>query len=154
MLPTRGVGTLKEAEVMDFIEKSEAGILCLVDGDKPYAVPLEHVYRDGRLYFAVSSKDDSRKLNCIKGNNRACYVIYEGRRGNPKMIREGKLCRSLILEGTVKPTAVKEIDLGTRKAKLQILRMDIEKIGNWMCPAEKCDMRPHLFKREPDLLKA
>jgi nitroimidazol reductase NimA-like FMN-containing flavoprotein (pyridoxamine 5'-phosphate oxidase superfamily) len=153
MLPTRGVGTLNDSEVIDFITESKAGVLCLVDGDRPYAVPLEHVYRDNCLYFAVGAKDDSRKLNCIKENNRACYVIYESIREKPRMVKEGRMCRSLIVEGTVTPTAVKEIDLGTRKAKLQILKMDIEKIGNWVCPAEKCNMRPHLFVRQPDLLK-
>ena len=146
------MGTLTDAEMVEFIQKSKAGILCLVDANKPYAVPLEHVYRDGALYFAVSAKEDSRKLKALTENSQACYVIYESLREKPQMIKEGRKCRSLILEGTVTPTSVKEIDVGTRKAKLQILKMAIERKGNWVCPAGQCDMRPHLFERRPDLL--
>ena len=110
-MPTRGVCTLTDAEMVEFIQKSKAGILCLVDANKPYAVPLEHVYRDGALYFAVSAKEDSRKLKALTENSQACYVIYESLREKPQMIKEGRKCRSLILEGTVTPTAVKEVDV-------------------------------------------
>ena len=152
-MPTPGVGSMSKSEVIDFIKKSKAGVLCLIDEDRPYAVPLEHFYHNNCLYFAVSAREDSRKLRCIRKNNRACYVIYESRREKPEMVKEGRMCRSIIVEGKIIPVAVKEIDVGNRKVKLQILKLEMEKIGNWVCPLEECDMRPHILERRPDLLK-
>lgn len=38
MSVTPGVGAMDESEVMSFIKDSRAGILTLIDGDKPYPV--------------------------------------------------------------------------------------------------------------------
>jgi nitroimidazol reductase NimA-like FMN-containing flavoprotein (pyridoxamine 5'-phosphate oxidase superfamily) len=40
MSVTLGVGVMDESEVMDFIKNNKAGVLTLVDGDKPYGVPV------------------------------------------------------------------------------------------------------------------
>jgi nitroimidazol reductase NimA-like FMN-containing flavoprotein (pyridoxamine 5'-phosphate oxidase superfamily) len=151
-VPTRGVGAMTESELASFLKESKTGVLCLIDGDSPYAVPLEHVYRDSHLYFVVSAKDDRRKLRCIKRNNRACYVVYESRRERPEMIEKRQFCRSLIIEGKVTPTQIKELDLGDRMVQLQILRMQVDHIGNWRCPTDSCTLRPHILLRQPTLL--
>ena len=152
-MPTRGVGTLTDSELVEFFNESKTGVLCLIDGDRPYAVPLEHVYRDHCLFFAVRAIDQRRKLRCINRNSRACYVIYESRREKARMIETGQLCRSLIIEGTITPTQVKELDRGVKTVKLQILRMNIEQIGNWRCPTKECTLRPHILIRQPALLE-
>ena len=107
---TRGVGTMTESEMTDFIRDNPVGVLSLVDGDRPYAVALEH-YFDGRnLYFGVSTREDQRKINCIGRNASACYTIYESRREQPEMVKKGVPCRSVLIEGkiTEKPSGSDE----------------------------------------------
>lgn len=112
-----GVGSMDQAEVMSFIKGSASGVLALVDGDRPYAVPLEHHF-DGRTLSFITSGRRGRKRNCIENNANACYVIYESRRQNPE---KATTCRSVVIEGRVTLH-------GTT------LKMAIDRIGNWKCP--------------------
>ena len=112
-----GVGTMDQSEVITFIKDNPAGVLALVNGDKPYAVPLEHHF-DGRTLSFVTSARKGRKTNCIENNPNGCYVIYESRRVKPE---KDTPCRSVIIEGRVTLHGA-------------MLKMDIEKIGNWKCP--------------------
>lgn len=124
-MATIGVGAMDRSEVMDFIKNSPVGILTLIDGDKPYGIPLEHHFDGKGLYFHILPKE-SRKLNCIKSNPNACFVIYESRRERPD---KDTPCRSVIIEGQVTIN-------GSR------LNMDIREIGNWKCPPSRfatCD---------------
>jgi nitroimidazol reductase NimA-like FMN-containing flavoprotein (pyridoxamine 5'-phosphate oxidase superfamily) len=114
---TPGVGTMDQSEVISFIKDKPAGVLALVDGDKPYAVPLEHHF-DGKTLSFITSARKGRKTNCIENNPNACYVIYESRR---EKTHQATPCRSVIIEGRVSLH-------GTT------LKMDITKIGNWKCP--------------------
>ena len=153
MSVTPGVGSMEESEVMNFIKDSRAGILTLVDGNKPYPVPLEHYFDGKSLYFGTSTREGQRKIDCIKNNANACYVIYDSRREKPELVSKGILCRSVIIEGQISLVDVKEIDskeLG--KFKLQRLKLDVRKIGNWKCPRKTCDWQKQWFKRFPDLV--
>jgi len=121
-----GVGSMDQSEVMKFIKDSPVGVLTLVDGDKPYGIPLEHHFDGKALHFMISPRQ-GRKINCIKKNANACYVIYESRREKPEKVTP---CRSVIIEGQV------TLD-GTR------LRMNVGDIGNWKCPPARfatCDV--------------
>ena len=109
-----GVGSMDQSEVIKFIKDSPAGVLALVDGDKPYAVPLEHHF-DGNTLTFITSPRKGRKNNCIENNSNACYVIYESRREKPE---KATPCQSVVIEGRVALH-------GTR------LKMDISRIGNW-----------------------
>jgi len=112
-----GVGSMDQSEVISFIKDNPAGVLALVDGDKPYAVPLEHHFHGNTLTF-ITSPRKGRKSNCIKNNPNACYVIYESRRKSPD---KATPCRSVIIEGRVTLHG-------------STLKMDISRIGNWKCP--------------------
>jgi len=112
-----GVGSMDQSEVISFIKDSPAGVLALVDGDKPYAVPLEHHF-DGNTLSFVTSGGKGRKNNCIENNANACYVIYESRREKPE---KATPCRSVVIEGRV-------------TLRGTMLKMDIGRIGNWKCP--------------------
>ena len=112
-----GVGSMDQSEVISFIKDHPAGVLALVDGDKPYAVPLEHHFDGKILSFTISTRK-GRKNKCIANNANACYVIHESRRENPK---KATPCRSVIIEGRI-------TSHGTT------LEMDISHIGNWECP--------------------
>ena len=54
MAVTLGVGSMDESEVKDILKTNKVGLLCLEDGDRPYAVPLEHYFNGKNLYFATS----------------------------------------------------------------------------------------------------
>jgi len=139
--------------VMNFIKDSRAGILTLVDGDRPYGVPVEHYFDGKSLYFITSSREGQRKINCIKNNANACYVISDSRREKPELVSKGIPCRSVIIEGQISRADVKEMDakqLG--KVKVQRLKLDVGKIGNWKCPAESCDWPTPWFERYPNLV--
>ncbi len=49
------------------------GVLAMTVGDEPYAVPLNHAYRDGRFYFHCANA--GRKLDTIGQNPNVAYVI-------------------------------------------------------------------------------
>jgi nitroimidazol reductase NimA-like FMN-containing flavoprotein (pyridoxamine 5'-phosphate oxidase superfamily) len=112
-----GVGLMADPEVISFIEENPAGVLSLVDGDKPYAVPLEHNFDGKSLYFQIS-KRRGRKVICIEKNPNACYVVYKSRRDKQN---QALPCRSVLIEGRLTLS-------GT------MLKMDINSISNWKCP--------------------
>ena len=116
-MATSGVGTMDQSEVMDFVKNASVGILSLVDGDRPYAVPLEHYFDGKTLHFSILPTE-GRKIRCIRKNANACFVIYESRHERLNMTTP---CRSVIIEGKVSVHGAS-------------LRMDIDKIGNWKCP--------------------
>lgn len=112
-----GVGTMDQSEVESFIRDKPAGVLALVDGDKPYAVPVEHHFDGKTLHFIISPRE-GRKINCIRNNPSGCYVIYESRR---ERVGSPIPCRSVIMEGRLSLHG-------------SSLKMDVERVGNWKCP--------------------
>jgi len=155
MAVTVGVGAMDETEMMNFIKDSSAGILTLVDGDKPYPVPVEHYFDGKNLYFATSPKDGQRKIKCIKNNANASYVIYDSRREKPELVKKGIPCRSVILEGQISLADVKEVDTKrSGKAKVQMLKLDVEEISNWKCLNKACDWPTQWFEKYPNLVAA
>ena len=57
----------------DVIQGTYQGVLAMTVGDEPYAVPLNHAYREGRFYFHCASS--GRKLDAIRQNPSVAYVI-------------------------------------------------------------------------------
>ena len=49
------------------------GVLVTCDASAPYAVPMNHAYSDGKLYFHCAPT--GRKLDIIRANPRVCYVV-------------------------------------------------------------------------------
>jgi len=155
MAVTAGVGSMDETEVMNFIKDSRCGVLTLVDGDKPYPVPVEHYFDGKSLYFVTSSREGQRKINCIKNNANACYIIYDSRREKPELVTKGIRCRSVIIEGQISLADVKEMDTKEMgKVKVQMLKLDVGEIVNWKCPGTSCDWQQSWFEKYPNLLAA
>ncbi len=115
MSVTRGVGSMDETEVANYLRDSRCGVLTVVDGDKPYCVAVEHYFDGKSLYFGTSTREDQRKIKCIKNNPNASYVISDSRREKPELVKKGILCRSVIIEGKISLADVKEIDTKARK---------------------------------------
>ena len=68
--------------------KAWRGVLGLVDGDKPYCIPVAFIYKDGFLYFLFPK--EGRKTKCIEKNKNACYLIHDL---NYSVLIEGQLER-------------------------------------------------------------
>lgn len=154
MSVTPGVGSMDETEVTDFLKNSRCGVLMLVDGDKPYGVPVEHYFDGKSLYFVTSSREGQKKINCIKNNANASYIIFDSRREKPEIVKKGILCRSVLIEGQISLADVKEIDTKEfGKVKVQRLKLDVGKIGNWKCPAKTYDWQWSWFERFPSLVE-
>ena len=55
---------LSEEECIDILIKEPRGVLAVLgDNDYPYAVPLSHVYVDGKIYFHGTVKESHRRLS-------------------------------------------------------------------------------------------
>jgi nitroimidazol reductase NimA-like FMN-containing flavoprotein (pyridoxamine 5'-phosphate oxidase superfamily) len=55
------------------LKGSYTGILVMCQDEEPYAVPINHAYKDGRLYFHCAPT--GRKLDMIRANPNVCYVV-------------------------------------------------------------------------------
>lgn len=131
---TNAGGSMKETEVLEIMKAKRPGVLCFVDGNKPYAVPMGHYFKDAKtIYF--SSSGGIRKLKCIENNPNVCFVIYDSLRQSPSLIKKQVPCRSIVIEGKISIMEPKETKInGYGVIKTQLLKLDIEKIGDFKCP--------------------
>ena len=60
-----------KAAIRSIIEKATVCRLAMVDGDKPYIVPLSFGYQDDVLYFHGSLK--GRKIDILRKNPKVCF---------------------------------------------------------------------------------
>jgi nitroimidazol reductase NimA-like FMN-containing flavoprotein (pyridoxamine 5'-phosphate oxidase superfamily) len=67
----------KEKEISErssmnaILKKATVCRLAMVNGDKPYVVPLCFGFQDGVLYFHSASK--GQKIDCIRNNPNVCF---------------------------------------------------------------------------------
>ena len=61
----------EESAIEDVIRKSLVCRLGLVDGDRPYIIPLCFGYRDKTLYFHSASQ--GKKIDITKSNQNVCF---------------------------------------------------------------------------------
>ncbi len=96
---------LSEEECIAILEKEPRGVLAVLgEQEYPYAVPLDHLYRDGKLYFHGARS--GHKLDAIRRHSKVSYcVMDEGYR------REGEWAlniRSVIVFGRVRAMDIDE----------------------------------------------
>ena len=89
------------AECERIIKAYPIGILVMANGGEPYAVPMNHAYADGRVYFHCALT--GRKLDMIRANPATCYVV-NGFFGKPGDLADPRKCHgnweSVIAYGT------------------------------------------------------
>ena len=145
-----GVGGMTDSETADFIRQSPCGTLTFVDGDRPYSVVLEHYYDGKNFFFITSNREDQRKYDCMKHNTRASFMIYESRREKPEIVKQGIMCRSVLVEGTAAVAAVRQVN---QAVSVRVLKLVPEAISNWRCPRTSCDWKTRWYERAPELLE-
>jgi nitroimidazol reductase NimA-like FMN-containing flavoprotein (pyridoxamine 5'-phosphate oxidase superfamily) len=77
------------AECERIIKTYPVGILVMADGGEPYAVPMNHAYADGKIYFHCALT--GRKLDMIRANPTTRYVV-NGYFGDPKDLSDKAKC--------------------------------------------------------------
>ncbi len=66
--------SIDSKSIEKIIHESPYGILSLVNcGDKPYAVPLNYVFYDGRIYLHCAAEGE--KIKAIQNNDNICFTI-------------------------------------------------------------------------------
>jgi hypothetical protein len=82
------------------ITASSVGVLVVCVGSEPYAVPMNHAYSGGKLYFHCAPA--GRKLDMIQANPRVCYVVNRDF-GRPGDLADSRQCHgnweSVIVQG-------------------------------------------------------
>ena len=97
--PVHGPEALAKLE--DILTRHETGMLSLFDRQYPYSFPINHAYRDGKLYF--HSGKSGKKLNLIRKNPNACYCIYGNAEPVPAGVRSCHLeYESILFYGKVR----------------------------------------------------
>ena len=96
---------LPEAECLALLETQPRGVLAVLgDEDYPYAVPVDFLYRDGKLYFHGAR--EGHKLDAVRRHDKVSLCVTdEGFR------REGDWAlsfRSVIVFGRIRPMAYDE----------------------------------------------
>ena len=96
---------LPEEECLALLETQPRGVLAVLgDEDYPYAVPVDFLYRDGKLYFHGAR--EGHKLDAVRRHDKVSLCVTdEGYR------REGDWAlsfRSVIVFGRIRPMAFDE----------------------------------------------
>lgn len=67
---------LEYAECLRILNARESGVLALSgDNGYPYAVPLNHVWMDGKLYFHCAT--EGHKVDAIRSSDKASYCVID-----------------------------------------------------------------------------
>ena len=67
---------LSEKECIDILQRQNVGTLALAkNGDYPYAVPLNYVYYNGKIYFHCAIT--GHKIDIIKKQNKASFCVID-----------------------------------------------------------------------------
>ena len=65
---------LPEAEALEILKSGKTGVLAVSgDGGYPYAVPLNYIYIDGKIYFHCAKS--GHKLDAIKSCDKVSFTV-------------------------------------------------------------------------------
>lgn len=90
-------------KIHDLLSIAKVGYLGLADEEGTYVVPLNFVWKDGKIYFHGSQ--EGRKVDAIQTANRVCFTVSKdnGIIANPAPANIGTAYTSVMIFGRVKP---------------------------------------------------
>jgi len=90
-------------KIHDLLSIAKVGYLGLADEEGTYVVPLNFVWKDGKIYFHGSQ--EGRKADAIQTANRVCFTVSKdnGIIANPAPANIGTAYTSVMIFGRVKP---------------------------------------------------
>lgn len=107
---------LSQAECIQILNACTHGVLALSGDDGyPYAVPVSHIYEDGKLYFHCAV--EGHKLDAIARNDRVSFCVVE--RDDVQPADFATLYRSVIVFGRAR---VVTEDAARRRALESLVR--------------------------------
>jgi len=77
------------AECERILDSHDVGLLVMCREGEPYAVPMNHAYHDGKLYFHCATT--GKKLDMIRANPRVSYVVNR-ETGEPPAAEKSRMC--------------------------------------------------------------
>ena len=67
---------LTKEECEEILTKEPRGVLALLgDDDYPYAIPMSHVYVDGKIYFHGAKK--GHKIDAVKKHSKVSFCVMD-----------------------------------------------------------------------------
>lgn len=67
---------LPEAQALEIVKSHREGVMAVIgDGGYPYAVPLNYVYRGGKLF--LHSAKSGHKIDAIRANDKVSFCIID-----------------------------------------------------------------------------
>ena len=67
---------LTKEECEEILTKEPRGVLALLgDDDYPYAIPMSHVYVDGKIYF--HGAHEGHKIDAVKRHSKASFCVMD-----------------------------------------------------------------------------
>jgi nitroimidazol reductase NimA-like FMN-containing flavoprotein (pyridoxamine 5'-phosphate oxidase superfamily) len=132
---------LPEEECGEILRSCSTGVLGLMGADDyPYAVPLNYVYGDGRIYFHCAQ--EGHKMDCIRNDCRVSFCVVQRDKVVPKAFATDY--RSVIVFGRAR---IVTDDLDRRQALERLNEKyspefpeeghkEIEKCGGRVCIVE------------------
>lgn len=86
-------------EMVEILKRSTSGVLALSGDDGyPYAVPLSHFYRDGKLYFHCAG--EGHKIDAVRRCDKASFCVVDQDKVYPEEFTT--LYRSVIAFGRIR----------------------------------------------------
>lgn len=96
---------LSEDECIEILTDEPRGVLALLgDNDYPYAIPMSHVYEEGKIYFHGAKK--GHKNDAVKNNSKASYCVID--KGVKKEGEWWYTFKSVIVFGKIKTLTDKD----------------------------------------------
>lgn len=89
---------LSAEEIDEVLVRNGAGVLALVNGNRPNAIPMSFGYDGTEPIFPMQwgAGYNGRKERCIESNPNACFTVYEQHPDQPLV------SRSVVIEGTIR----------------------------------------------------
>ena len=73
---------LPQGECIGILQTAYRGFLSLIgDGGYPYTIPVNFLYKDGKLYF--HSAMEGHKLDAIRACDKACFTVIDDPQKEP-----------------------------------------------------------------------
>ncbi len=83
---------LTQEEIVAVLNREAEGTLAFTDGEKPYSVPIGHVYVNESIHFSIFAK--GRKWDMFQKNQNVCFTVFgwnDERTDWGSVIIEGKM---------------------------------------------------------------
>lgn len=133
---------LSSEEIDEMLVENGVGLLSLVDGDQPYAIPMSFGYDGDDLMIPMQwgSGYDGRKERCVASNPKACFTLYE------QDSQSQDTWRSIVITGELQEITDDEKERAFTSLAANATFAD--DLGVWGVPFEDVDLK--LYELLPD----